>query len=218
MSKTISLKAPLLKPPTRTEMMKMLRPHATLIGEIVFCWNGLHENLANVFWGVTNIANGLVSQSIWHSLASDIAQRKMLKAAVMARYAEDSKEYIDICWVIEQINDLSINRNSSIHAPLAFVTDITGTSLMPSPHSQNIYAKRLAGKDLIEEFTLYIDRLSLLSTYARDLWASLFFPEHHAWPKRPPLQDLKRQGHHEGKPSRQRSAKAPLPRRGPSPK
>jgi hypothetical protein len=184
-----------LKIPSQREKMKLLNPHAKLIGEIALAWNSLHEQLGYIFWNITGIRNGFVADSIWNSTFSDSAQRTMLRGVVTIVYEEDSKHYKDIICLLDTIDKIAINRNSAVHVALSFTIDASGMTLQPKPFSQSRFAKALDGKDILKEFTLYKQRVYALTTYAASLYAAILSPKHWPWPDRPEMPTRGQKGH-----------------------
>jgi hypothetical protein len=175
----------IMKFPGERSRKKMLRPHLALIGEIAYSWNVMHERLADVFWIVAGIQDGRIAHSIWHSSASDLAQRKMLSAALFIRFDEHSAEYKVVSWLLTEINKISINRNSAIHAPLAIVGGFTWFDVLPKPDSKSPHAQRLEGKKLLNEFTLYRDRINALREFTYSVYIGLTFPDNFPLPQIP---------------------------------
>ncbi len=60
-----------------------LRLHADL-GKITRSWANLHEHLASVL-ARTLECDQAIANSMWHTLQSDLSQRKLLEAAIKAR-------------------------------------------------------------------------------------------------------------------------------------
>ena len=154
------------------------------VGGVVFAWNRLHVQLAEIFMEITRMPRQM-AQEIWYSVRSDSVQRTLLLAAVVSRPAEawstthpNAKE--DIRILIEYINKLSAERNDAIHAPVGFASDGDVLEIYPMGNR----AKRLREKDVIAEFERCRDIAIELVPYARDIAGSLrhvFDP----WPETP---------------------------------
>ncbi len=206
-----------LKPPSAKEKRRLLNPHAERIGKISLAWNELHEQLGMIFWKITGITNGLVAGAIWGSSPSDLQQRSMLRAAVAHTFKTKSKYYIDLIWMLDEIDRISFNRNTAIHIALTFIVDHSGTTLATSPLPlQNKYGKALKDKDILVELTLYQERIYALTRYAGQLYAAILSPKHWPWPNKPVMPTR------EQKDPRKRKQSLPLPpqessrQRGPS--
>src|SRR6202035_2579226 len=65
------------------------RPLALELGWLLYEWNRLHESLAEIFAAVLcPNESAVVALAVWHSARSDLAQREMLLAAVIATLTE----------------------------------------------------------------------------------------------------------------------------------
>jgi len=181
-----------IKRPTTKEQIALLRPYQLAIGDLAIMWNQLHDRLAELFWTVTGVENGMIALAIWHSTPSDFAQRKMLRAATSARFDKDSKERIEIDYILDIIDkSLSAKRNDAIHAPLYILTNITYGSRV-EPHADPIHprVRSLKGKSALDEYKWYSRMCSETALYAFKIRNSLAFPDFHSWPERPPLPTL----------------------------
>jgi hypothetical protein len=82
----------------------------------------LHDNLGLIFSQLVRPENNNIPRSIWYSMQSDSAQRKMLKSAYLAPFAIDGKIHPrakeDIEWLIKEVQTLAVQRNGAIHAPV----------------------------------------------------------------------------------------------------
>jgi hypothetical protein len=58
-----------------------MEPYVAALGRVAHSWNRLQEDLGQLFATVTGLLDGS-GVAIWHSTPHDLAQRKMLRAAV----------------------------------------------------------------------------------------------------------------------------------------
>ena len=196
-----------------------MRPYLAELGRLANAWNHLHHNLSSLFSLILRCPNAYVGQALWHSLESDVLQRKMLRSLITADdlplpAAISHHQYKplltkfqahEILYVLNEIdNNLRHKRNNAIHAPLILMSGINnkGVRSWAEAHfnTQNPRAKPLLGKDLIDEFRRYSEDLERLSTYANEMWLALnpFYSPRHSWPERPPSPQAhkkKRKGH-----------------------
>src|SRR3954470_9699664 len=91
--------------PSVAQIRKATRPYATSLGELVFAWNDLHENLSKLFELAIKSPLRNMGTSIWHSTDSDFAQRKMLRAAVERASHLLPPQRKDILWILNRIDD-----------------------------------------------------------------------------------------------------------------
>lgn len=199
--------------PTGDESKKHLEPYAIAMGELIYGWNHLQEELANLFWRVTGIKNGAIPFAIWHSTPSDHNQRMMLRAATEVTYARNKEAREAIIWLLDRIdNSLRHKRNDAIHAPLVLNTDALGTSVIPYDWTNNPRAGALLGKEILKELIWYRETTDVLRNYSWELRHALHPTRPHALPKKPELPHLGPQTRSKGK-HQEGSDKAPQPRR-----
>ncbi len=149
-----------------------LEPYFSLLGRVAHSWNHLHEELGKLFCSVSGLElhHGM---AIWHKLKSDRSQRDILKGAISARAQEEDwikhrpnveEAIVDL---LNEVNTLADRRNNAIHAPCSVA--IHGNSkdfeIMPVTFFGNDKAKRLFGKDILEEFRWYERSANALKAY-----------------------------------------------------
>jgi hypothetical protein len=179
-----------IRRPSQKELHEAFRPYAVELGYLIYAWNRLHERLAALFFAVGTFENREVAHAIWHSTPSDLAQRKMLRAAAETGLKKDCRAQKEIIWLLDQIDkSLSDKRNNALHTPfmmmvsnLGITLDVDWTSLAPR-------TSKLRGKDLIKEFAWYQEYTDALSAYVQEI--RVFLPRApEAWPERPLLPHL----------------------------
>ena len=199
--------------PPEEQYREAFSPYAAAIGELVFAWNALHDNLAKLFELVVASRSREMGMAIWFSTDSDYSQRKMLRAAVNNASQLTKAQVDDIVWMLNKIEgDLRHNRNDAIHSPFAFVHGIPGDTaifVIPAFMSNSPRARSLsrnAGHDLkkyLEEQTQLADALA---EFVRKICNSILAPVIHSWPEKPKLPHAHRKKSREGS-SRQNIAK-----------
>jgi hypothetical protein len=181
--------------PVGGEISEDFKPYAAELGALVYVWNGLQENLAELFWAITEIQNGSIPLGIWHSTQNDRAQRSMLRAATEARFNStinkyrNEQAYKEITWLLSETDKLAERRNNSIHSPFWFIISPGPVQMVPNDFQQNPRARKLKGKNLLNEFKLNRDTAALLSGFALRLSscvrsASITWPERLSLPNR----------------------------------
>jgi hypothetical protein len=175
----------------------VFKPYGTEIGHLVFNWNRLHDNLANLFEFIVGSPSKGVATSIWYSTDSDFAQRKMLRAATEKSLHISSRQRESIIWLLNQIDDsLRHKRNDALHSPLAVVTGDYGegetTWIIPDPGSGSPRAHSLLKSErthlnLMGELKEYGQLSNTLATYAYAMFRAFVNPTSHAWPDKPKL-------------------------------
>lgn len=162
---------------------KSFRPYAIAVGQAALAWNQLQESLGELFSSVVRIeaADDLgIIRTIWNSMESDRAQRKMIRAALnrLANHEEISIEaHMQIKWLLDEADKLSDDRNDAIHSPLESLTgsvtlapvigrpSVSTTHVRPQSRSGHPRAKKLAGKNLLDEFRRCRDTALVLSKH-----------------------------------------------------
>ncbi|MCP3475219.1 hypothetical protein NLM33_33385 [Bradyrhizobium sp. CCGUVB1N3] len=139
-----------------------LEPYFTALGRVAHSWNHLHEELGKLFCSVTGLElhHGM---AIWHKLKSDRSQRDILKGAIDARAQETDwvakrpSVTAAINDLLHETNSLADRRNNAVHAPcsIALHGNRKDFEIVPVTFFGNDKAKRLIGKDIIEEFKWY---------------------------------------------------------------
>lgn len=139
-----------------------LNPYFIALGRVAHSWNHLHEELGKLFCSVTGLElhRGM---TIWHKLKSDRSQRDILRGAITARCQEPDwvvkrpKVAEAIIDLLNEVNTLAERRNNAIHAPcsVALHGSRKDFEIVPVTFFGNDKARRLIGKDIIEEFKWY---------------------------------------------------------------
>ena len=99
-----------------------IRRRAVAIGELVWASNYAQSAFCLAFAHLVSPKNFAVAFPIWNALASDAAQRDILKAVCDA--LGDKSEAPRIAWAIREANELISIRNDAAHTPL-------GTTMAP---------------------------------------------------------------------------------------
>jgi hypothetical protein len=169
--------------PSRKQIRQKKNPYVVALGNLVIAWNTLQEQLAELFWAITELSDSTIPLAVWHSTNNDRAQRQMLRAVVDSMYSQravrelDSKlkaailrKKDDITWLLNKANSLADQRNDAVHAPLWFVIDTTGSDkigeMVPATFYGNPRAGKLVGKNLLKEFRWYKESTDVLAGYA----------------------------------------------------
>src|ERR1019366_6955998 len=178
------------EPDLRTEagLAQKRASYINELGELVYAWNALHENLCEVFCAVLSVPFE-VSTAIWHSIQSDRAQRNILRAATENAELKPAAARKSILWLVDQTNKLADKRNDAIHSPYAFVLYIQDppvAELLPFAAMGNPRSRNLASKELLAEFRWYRETATALGGYAIRVRSGLLRPEE-PWPDRPIL-------------------------------
>jgi hypothetical protein len=144
----------------RREQERQFKPLAIELGWIAYEWNRLHEALGELFADAMG-ADTFTALCAWHAVGSDLTQRKMLKASAAHRAERSTPEH-KLFWralvdLVDEVTKLSDKRNDAIHAPLVFVTDISGgvMKVQPLDFLGNKRAAKLATRELLPEFQWY---------------------------------------------------------------
>ena len=205
---------PVIKPPSDEELEEVFKPYAFELGALVYSWNHLHVQLANLFWRITGIKNGAIPFAIWQSMTSDSYQRKVLRATAEVALANDKRALDEVEWLLKTIdNEISGERNDAIHIPMMFWTNEKGTTIRPSDTANNRRATKHKGKEIVAELSKCRENADVLRKYCHQLYRALTSPPKLPWPDRPVLPHPT-PGKNPNKKSRASSGKArPLPPR-----
>ena len=151
--------------------------YAVEIGRLAIQWNDLHELLSRILGIILPSKHYLdsVAAAIWHSTHNDSAQRKMLRAAVAADRTIDRSIASEILWLLNQVdNFLADKRNDAFHTPFIVAGSENAKSWLLIPHifTSSPRARKLKGKNLLNEFKWYTDYANALTTRANHIaWA-----------------------------------------------
>jgi hypothetical protein len=186
-----------IEPFTARRKKAAFRKHTHELGYLALAWNQLHHNLSLIFAFLLKSKDQSAAQAIWHSLESDILQRKMLRALLTLDTQLPSPQRIplpkiqreEILWILNQIDsDLRHKRNNAIHAPLGLARMVEDGKVRIRVEAhlnpQNPRSRPLRGKDLLAEFRTYADQAERLATYATAIRRALTV-EKVPWPDRP---------------------------------
>ncbi|WP_426029563.1 hypothetical protein [Caulobacter sp. DWP3-1-3b2] len=180
--------------------------HTSVVGEVAYYWNLLHERLG-VLFSIAAAINNQVGMAVWYSVQSDRGQRGMLLAALRAN-KEDvweirPKAKAEIKWLTDYVSGtLAERRNDALHAPcelgVGIFEDRDGNlsqaiEVGPAYFLGNPRASKLSQKNLHKEFTWYAETARALALYADAMVTALTVIEA-TWPERPRLPSL-RQSH-----------------------
>ena len=187
---------PIVKPgriitmPSEAEIRGAFDPYVTAIGRVAYAWNYLHEILGRLFAAVTGADPGIML-AVWYSTESDRTQREMLRAAIEAwaktqRKSPSPDAYSDLLWLINEANKLADARNNAVHAPCSIYTSEHGTEVGAAFHTGHARARRLWGKNLIDEFLWCEECAETLSVFGVGAVAA-FAIERNAWPHKPQI-------------------------------
>jgi hypothetical protein len=175
-------------------------PYATAIGQFVLAWNDLHETLAVLYWTLCGFDDKMLDK--WNKAKFDDKKRALITRWIRNTPAKSKALapdlYVDLEWLIEQIESLVELRNDTAHSPLTVIRDnpflnpqFFKIGVAPNITWGNSRAKRLFGKDLLAEFRHYRKTASKLADFAVNMERSLA-DEHTPWPKRPSLKAKRR--------------------------
>jgi hypothetical protein len=170
-------------------------PYIVSLGEVAHAWNHLQEEIGKLFCLVSGLSNS-VGMSIWHSIKSDRAQRDMLEGALSARSDEQwSEKYPkgvdDIRWLLDRVNVVADQRNNAIHAPCSLGIEGDELEIIPIVFFGNPRARKLRGKDILNEFVWYKKCADTLKAFTREIESALREPHaHYPWPDRPYIPTL----------------------------
>ena len=175
---------------SQERLQQGFEPYAIELGLLVHCWNRLQSRLAELFSDIVGTQSSTMPKAIWYAVPVDRTQRQMLLAgAIAAQISDRAKE--DIKWIVDRAEEFEDRRNNAIHAPLTFMTDQHGTTLVSAWYTGHPRAKKLKDKELMNEFKWYGETAAVLAAFAQDIHLSLKQTSR-PWPDRPPLPQLQR--------------------------
>jgi hypothetical protein len=185
---------PIIRMPSDEETKKAFEGYALAVGKVAHAWNFLHEKLGQLFVVISG-ADRQIALSIWYSNNSDQAQRKILKAAILAcadgRWPTPSAKE-DLKWLLDRADDLAKDRNNAIHAPCSLYiggSQDGDAEMGAAYHYGNPLARRLVGKSLQIEFEWSEACAEVLSRFTRGIEFALSYADRYSWPERPTLPD-----------------------------
>jgi hypothetical protein len=162
------------------------RPHAKALGELALIWNDVHMKLSFLFWVITRIPNGLVADSIWHSIKSERAQRDMLKNLVQLdalNHTVSEALRVEVIWVLNELNKLADLRNDALHSPFLIFDD---GAVLPWHQLGHSSAKKLKEKDVLRELEWFYRTADVLRQHIPVL-ADMHHRQNDPMPIRPAL-------------------------------
>lgn len=170
--------------------MESRAAHAMQIGQVSIAWNSLHENLFLLFWMLTGNGKKALAHGIWHSVASDSAQRGFLRAAAQAQ--KSKRLFAAIDWIVKQADKIGADRNALIHSPMTTTASPQGKLILtPSAlGGKTTHIERLRSKPSPKDWDIVRGNLWVLAQYAQAIDIHLLtqateIPR--AWPHRPRL-------------------------------
>jgi hypothetical protein len=172
------------------EVADLTAKHARQTGAAISAWNLLQDTLGRIFAEIVDPANQKLALAIWYSQESDRAQRKMLKAAVKARYGEASKIWSEIKYLCTEADTIAEHRNNVVHVGYSVDLDITLTKVGIKPRGLGVYrrADAMENKDVLLALEALEKSCKDLFQFAAMLTPMIFYPEQeHTWPDRPEL-------------------------------
>jgi hypothetical protein len=160
-------------------------PYATAIGQFVLAWNDLHETLAVLYWTLQGFDDKVLDK--WNAAKLDHKKRALITRWIKNTPAKSKALapdlYVDLEWLIGQIDSLAEPRNDAAHSPLTIISDTLFVNpqlfkdfkvgVVPNTTWRNSRAKRLLGKDLLAEFRQYRKAASKLADFALNMERSL---------------------------------------------
>jgi len=154
-------------PPLDEKIRELESEYTQALGRVAQSWNYLHEMLGQLFATIVG-ADRFVAEAIWYSVRSDLAQREMLRAAIVASNQRQPFRFPtakdDLTEMIDKVNFLSVSRNDAIHAPISIALG-PNIEIIPAYFRGNPRAMSLLGKDILKEFAWYEARADVLSRY-----------------------------------------------------
>jgi hypothetical protein len=174
------------------------RPQATALGQLIFMWNDLHEQLASIYWTLRGYTDDAVVE--WNNTPPvDRRKRDLIRKwvnelpPVHRSMAVDM--WNDVFWLLDQIDLLAESRNDAAHAPVTIEQESflarrdNFTAGVISNHAWgNRRALNLIRKDLLAEFRWQRSVATKLRDYALNIERALS-DEHTPWPNRPEWPD-----------------------------
>jgi hypothetical protein len=164
-------------------------PYFAAVGRVVHAWNHLQEQLGVVFCELAQLDRG-AGLAIWHANANDGAQRRMLAAAAQSINEEKLTLFptaeADIKWLLEKTDKVADRRNNAVHAPCHIALGSDSDFEIVPAFGLNPRARKLRGKQVLEEFEWCAQSADALKAFARGIDVALTL-DGYAWPDRPSL-------------------------------
>jgi hypothetical protein len=166
--------------------------HALVVGHAILEWSRLHEELGTIFAYLVSPHNERSGSSVWHSITSDLQQRKSLKAALAAVREPKDAMRLEIEWVLDSIQKIHDDRNSAVHVAFAlgiadFDTDSSTIEMQPMAHTGNPRAQKLKDRNTRVAFEDVRRIATELRFYAKEIAQRLrpIAPTKEPLPQRP---------------------------------
>ena len=169
------------------------RPHATTLGQLIFAWNDLHEQLAAIYWTLAGYSDDAVAE--WNKRKVDDHKRDLIRRWVNALPPAHRNLAVnmwnDVLWLVKTIDNLAEFRNDAAHAPVTIVPELLlarrdnfTAGVVSNSACRNRRALNLIRKDLLAEFRWQRNVAIKLRDYALNVDRALS-DEHTPWPNRP---------------------------------
>jgi hypothetical protein len=173
------------------------RSHATTLGQLIFAWNDLHEQLAAIYWTLADYSDEAIAE--WNGPRVDHHKRDLIRrwvnALPAANRAKAAATWDDVIWLVDTVDDLTDSRNDAAHAPVTIEQEsffATRDNFTAGVVSNNAWGNRRAGnlirKNLLAEFRWQRDVAIKLRDYALNIERALS-DEQTDWPRRPKWPD-----------------------------
>jgi len=173
--------------------VKAFEPYYAALGRTAHAWNHLQEELAQLFSDLSRTDN--LGLALWHTVKNDRGQRDLLETALNSALEDEDwtkkfpKAKNDITWLLRETNKLADRRNDAIHAPCTMGVKTGQLEIMPFSFYGNPRAKKLLGKQILNEFKWYEGCADTLRLFSVSLAAALR-NDRITWPDRPHLPAL----------------------------
>lgn len=142
------------------------RTHTARIGEIVYLWNALHDNLFMTFLNLFGLDEYETAHGVWHAVQSDKVQREMLKNAATARLKPRLRRLVH--WVCKRQEKLSCYRNDFVHVSFYYAHEKQGYA--PNDMTAKRAAvDRMSERDLDTLYTQLNGDLCALINYSDEI-------------------------------------------------
>lgn len=174
---------------------QQFRSQATALGQLIFTWNDLHEQLASIYWTLRGYSDVAIVE--WNKPTADKHRRDLIRQWVNAlppvhrSMADDT--WNDVGWLVDTIDALADFRNDAAHVPVtiepeSFLSrrDECTAGVISNSVWHNRRALNLIRKDLLAEFRWQRNVWMKLRDFALNMQRALS-DEHTPWPSRPEL-------------------------------
>jgi hypothetical protein len=165
-------------------------PYFNAVGKVVHAWNHVQLELSILFGQVVGLDKSM-AEALWDKLTSDRSQRNMLRAAVQVLASDDDwaakfpKAEEGLKWLLDEADRIADRRNNAIHAPCSIVAgDESDFEIIAVSFHGNRRAKKLRGKDILQEFGWYEACADALRRHVREVQFALS-DARVPWPEKP---------------------------------